>query len=56
MQRIQQAEADALREVREMAAGLAVQATVELIRENLDEARSDQMIENSIREVGEKLH
>ncbi len=56
MQRIQQAEADALREVREMAAGLAVQATAELIRENLDEARSDSMIENSIREVEEKLH
>ncbi|MBI07769.1 MAG: F0F1 ATP synthase subunit B [Rhodospirillaceae bacterium] len=56
VQRIQQAEADALREVREMAADLAVQATAELIRENLDETRSDTMIEKAIREVGEKLH
>ena len=38
MQRIQQAETDALREVRETAASLAVAATAQLIRENLDEA------------------
>ncbi len=56
MQRIQQAEADALREVRETAADLAVQATTELIRENLDETRSDAMVENAISEVSEKLH
>ena len=56
MQRISQAEADALREVRETAAALAVQATMRLIRENLDDARADQMIERSIRELGEKMH
>ena len=56
MQRISQAEADALREVRETAAALAVQATMRLIRENLDDARADQMIERSIHELGEKMH
>jgi len=55
MQRIQQAETDALREVREMAASLAAHAAAELIRENLNEASSDAMIENSIREVSDKL-
>ncbi|MEE8172243.1 MAG: F0F1 ATP synthase subunit B [Alphaproteobacteria bacterium] len=56
MQRIQQAESDALREVRDTAAALAVKATAQLIRENLDEARADAMIERSIREMSEKLH
>jgi F-type H+-transporting ATPase subunit b len=56
MQRIAQAESEALREVRETAARLAVQATVQLIRENLDKGRADQMIEDSIKEVREKLH
>ena len=56
MQRIQQAETDALREVRETAASLAVEATAQLIRENLDEDRADTMIERSIREMSEKLH
>ncbi len=56
LQRIQQAETDALREVRETAASLAVEATAALIRENLDEARADAMIESSIRELGERLH
>ena len=56
MQRIQQAESDASREVRETAAALAVKATAQLIRENLDEARADAMIERSIREMSEKLH
>ena len=56
MQRIAQAETDALREVRETAATLAVEATARLIRDNLDDARADQMIERSIRELGEKMH
>ena len=56
LQRIAQAETDALREVRETAASLAVEAATRLIRENLDEARADEMIERSIRELGEKLH
>ena len=54
--RLQQAETDALREVRETAASLAVGATAQLIRDNLDDARAGAMIENSIREMGEKLH
>jgi len=56
MQRIQQAETDALREVRETAAALAVEATAQLIRENLDDTLADALIERSIREMDEKLH
>lgn len=56
MQRISQAEAEAMREVRQTAAALAVQAAGRLVRENMDEARADQMIEESIKEVREKLH
>ena len=56
MQRISQAQSEALREVCETAAALAVQATAQLIRENLDEGPADQMIEDSIKEVREKLH
>jgi len=56
MQRIAQAETDAIREVRETAAALAIQAAARLIRENLTEARADDMIEHSIRELGEKMH
>ena len=51
-----QAETDALREVRETAAALAVEATTRLIKDNLDEARANDMIERSIRELGEKMH
>ena len=42
--------------VRETAAALAVEATTRLIRDHLDDARADQMIERSIRELGEKMH
>jgi F-type H+-transporting ATPase subunit b len=54
--RIAQAEADALRDVRRAAATLAVQVTAALLQGAMDAKRADTMIEESIRQVREKLH
>jgi F-type H+-transporting ATPase subunit b len=56
LQRIAQAEADTLREVRVAAASLAVQATARLLRDNMDAARAEAMIQDSIKQVQQKLH
>lgn len=56
LQRIAQAEADALREVRAAAASLAVQATARLLRENMSPERAEAMVQESIRQVQQKLH
>ena len=56
LQRIAQAEADALKEVRAAAASLAVQATARLLQENMDPARAEAMIQDSIKQVQQKLH
>lgn len=56
LQRIAQAEADALKEVRAAAASLAVQATARLLRDNMDAARAEAMIQDSIKQVQQKLH
>lgn len=54
MQRIAQAENEALREVRETAAELAIKATADLIKANLDDQKSDSIIEQSIQEINER--
>jgi F-type H+-transporting ATPase subunit b len=56
LQRISQAEADALKEVRSAAATLAVQATGQLLQENMDPARAEAMVQDSIKQVQQKLH
>lgn len=56
LQRIAQAEADALREVRSAAATLAVQATARLIAQSLGPERAEAMVQESIRQVQQKLH
>lgn len=56
MQRIARAEEDAMREVRQTAASLAIQAAGKLIRDNIDDARADKMVEESIEQVRAKLH
>ncbi len=56
LQRIAQAEADALREGRSAAATLAVQATARLIAQSMDPARAEAMVQESIRQVQQKLH
>ncbi len=54
--RIAQAEADAVQEVREIAVDVAVAATRELVVEHLDEARADALIKDAIKELPKKLH
>jgi|TARA_B100001142_G_C14063130_1_gene550436 F-type H+-transporting ATPase subunit b len=55
MQRITQAESEALREVRNAAANLAIEAASRLIKENLSETKSDELIDQSIQALGDKI-
>ncbi len=56
MDRIAQAEANALRSVQAGAVDAAIAASAHLIREKLDEGRSDALIDASIQEVGRRLN
>lgn len=53
---IASAEASAVREVRDRAIEVAVSAAAELMSNSLSPADADQLIENSIAEVKERLH
>lgn len=55
-EKIAQAEAQALNEIRGLAADTAVNAARRLIAERLDEARAQALISDSIKGVGEKLN
>lgn len=55
-EKIGQAEAQALQEVRAVAADVAVAAARKIIEEKLDEGRAAQLIDKSIAEVKDKLH
>ena len=56
MDKIVQAEASALQEVREQAVDVALAATAKLIESNLDAERSNAMVEQAIRDLSDKLH
>ncbi len=56
MDRIAQAEANALRSVQSGAVDAAIAASADLIRSKLDEGRSDALIDSSIEEVGRRLN
>jgi F-type H+-transporting ATPase subunit b len=56
LDRIAQAEARALQDVRNAAATLAIAATRRLIAESLDEERANALIEDALAEVADKLH
>ena len=56
MDKIAQAEASALQEVREQAVDVALTATAKLIESNLDSERSNAMVEQAIRDLSDKLH
>ena len=56
MAKIDQAEAQALAEVREAAVELAVAATRTMLVDNLDRARGDALIDTAIGELRRKLH
>jgi F-type H+-transporting ATPase subunit b len=56
MDKIAQAEARAVDEVRARAVEVAVAATARLLSEQMDGTRGDKLVEDAIAEVGRKLH
>jgi F-type H+-transporting ATPase subunit b len=56
MEKIAQAEARAIDEVRSTAVDIALAATRKLIEENVDKVKSDALIEDAIKELPDKLH
>jgi len=56
LDKITQAEARAVDEVRARAVEIAVAATARLLREQMDGTRGDRLVEDAIAEVGRKLH
>ncbi len=51
-----EAEARAVDEVRDAAVDIALNATRKLIEENVDEQKSDALVEDAIKELPDKLH
>ena len=56
LEKIAQAEAQALQEVRNQAVDIAVAATAKLLAESLDKAKADALVEDAIEDLGRKLH
>ena len=56
MEKIAQAEAKALQEVRNQAIDIAVAATGRLLAENVDDAKAAELVEGSIQDLKQKLH
>ena len=56
MEKIEQAEAQALSEVRNRAVDIAVAATERLMRENLSDKASNQLVDQAIKDVQQRLN
>ncbi|MFV3075783.1 F0F1 ATP synthase subunit B [Niveispirillum fermenti] len=56
MDKIAQAEAQAVQQVRDLAVDIAVHATEKLLVENIDEVRGNLLVESAIKELPAKLH
>ncbi len=56
LDRISQAEADAVQEVREAAVDIAIAATRRLVVEHLDKAKTQELVDQAIKELPKKLH
>jgi F-type H+-transporting ATPase subunit b len=56
LDKIAQAEAEALSAVRNQAVDLAVAASARLIADNLDEKRAARLVDDAIKELPDKLH
>ena len=54
--KIAQAEADALREIRERSVDIAIAATRQVIATRLDEEKSAALIDQSVRDLSARLH
>ena len=56
LDRIAQAESEALAEVRAMAVDLAVNATRKLLAENVDAKKAEALVDEAIKDLPQKLH
>lgn len=56
MEKIAQAEAEAMQAVRESAIDLAISATQRVLKDQLNEATAEKLIDNAIAELPDKLH
>lgn len=56
LDKIAQAEADAIREVRSLAVDIAMSATRQVIAERLSDERANVLVDESIRQIPQKLH
>ena len=56
MEKIAQAEANALQEVQDKAVDIAIAATGKLLTESLDDAKAGRLVDRSIEELEGKLH
>ena len=54
--RLRRMEEETIQEIREYAANLAIQATAEIIAEKMNKQTSDQLIDESIQAVAQKIH
>ena len=56
LEKIAQAEASAIEDVRNQAVDVAIAATARLLSENLDQARAEALVDAAIRELPEKFN
>jgi F-type H+-transporting ATPase subunit b len=56
LEKIAQAEVQAIQEVRAQAVDIAMAATAKLLSENMDPTRDQAMVDQAIRNLGQKLH
>jgi len=56
MDKIAQAETQALQQVRDLAVDIAIAATERLLVENMDQARNDRLVNQAIADLPSKLH
>jgi len=56
MERIAQAEAEAVREIRDAAADVAIEATRRVLAEKLSERKADALVDDAIKTLPGKLH
>lgn len=56
LEKIAQAEAKALKDVRNQAINVAIAATAKLLSENIDKKAADDLVQSAIDDLGGKLH
>jgi F-type H+-transporting ATPase subunit b len=56
LDKIAQAEAQAVADVRNQAVDVAIAAAAKLLADNIDTAKADALVDDSIRELERKLH